>query len=259
MPSRLIDRYRADSQAVATGAEEVAEEVGAALAERFRPFLQDGESQVDWVLAQKLASRLLASRDQRLDGIDLQLELERTTNKKLRADRQKIATKVRSQLRAARHLIDESFGKDVAVGIFRQRRVSEIAPERLVRLARETVEALRSPELLPSLNLAGEDVGDPADLAGKLERRANELAEHLEVLIPKRKRETMRVGAKQEGWQEATKVRLQAQDMLVGFYRGAGFDHLATRLRPKRRRKAEEEEGKLATQDNQGVLVAAGS
>ena len=248
MPSRQIDRFRSASQSVTTGAEEVAQEVGTSLEERFRPFLAPGEAPVDWVLAQKLIARLLASKDEDLDGIDRLLELERSTNKKLRADRQRIAAKLRGQLRAARLLIDESFGPGVATGIFRERRVGEVTPPRLVRLARETVEALRSPELQPSLALTGADVGDPAILAAAIERRAEELAQHLAVLVPRRKRETLAVGAKQASWEEANSFRRRAQDMLFGLYRGAGFDHFASRLRIKRPRKAETEQegGKVA-------------
>ena len=248
MPSRQIDRFRFESQTVTTGAEEVAQEVGASLEERFRPFLQAGETNVDWVLAQKLIGRLLASKDEGLDGIDRQLELERKTNRKLRADRQQISAKLRGQLRVARLLIDESFGKGVATGLFRQRNIANITPPRLVRLAREIVEALRSPELQPNLLAAGADVGDPVVLAAAIERRAEELAQHLAVLVPRRKRETLAVGAKQATWEEANSFRRRAQDMLFGLYRGAGFDHFASRLRIKRPRKAEGEQegGKVA-------------
>jgi hypothetical protein len=51
---------------------------------------------------------------------------------------------------------------------------------------------------------------------------------------------TFGVGEKKQHWQEAHARRLQIQDLLFGIYRGAGYDHLAARLRPKRARRAAE-------------------
>jgi hypothetical protein len=236
MPSRLIDRFRSESHSVTSGATEVAPEVGASLAERLHFYLEEGENEVDWVLVQKLIIRMLTSKGERLDELDRQLELERAANAKLRSERAKIAARLRRELRSARMAVDSGFEPSLSPGPFRERRISSSAPGALVRFARETAAALRSPELLPSEALA-----EPSDLAAKIELRANQLEEQLGLLAPKTKREAFAVGAKRDEWQEATSVRQRGQDLLFGLYRGAGFDHLAARLRPKRRRKAEEE------------------
>lgn len=243
MSSKLIDQFQADSQLVAAGAAAMSEEVGTMLAEHFAPYLREGEKAVDWVLAQQLISRMLAQKGQHLDQLDQRLEVERASNKSLRAERERVVAEMRSELRSARLLLDESFDRSLPSGIFTRRNISQVGPVALVRLARETAASLRSPEVSPSRQLAGGAFADPAGVADALDRRALELEQLLERLTPKRKRVTFGVGEKKQHWQDAHARRLQIQDLLFGIYRGAGYDHLAARLRPKRARRATEAMG----------------
>jgi len=237
MPSKVIDQFQSDSQRIATGATAVAEEVGASLTKLFAPYLEDGESGVDWALAQKLISRVVESRSEDLEDIDQQLEIERAANKSLRGERNSVARALRSELRAARFLMDEIFDEGLSTSTFTRRLISQVKPGALARLARETAAALRSPEVAPKRAVATGAFPEPAALANALENRAGELEQLLVRLAPKRKLETLGVGAKNQQLQEANDSRLRSQDLLYGIYRGAGYDHLAARLRPKRARR----------------------
>jgi hypothetical protein len=155
-----------------------------------------------------------------------------------------VMEEMRSELRSARFLLDESFDRSLPSGIFTRRNISQVRPLALVRLARETAANLRSPEVTPSRQLAGGAFADPAALAEALDRRALELEQLLERLTPKRKKVTFGVGEKKQHLQLAHARRLRIQDLLFGIYRGAGYDHLAARLRPKRARRAAEAVGR---------------
>ena len=233
MSSKLIDQFQSESLQVSAGAAAMAQEVGTTLAEEFAPYLEEGEKPVDWELAQKLISRMLAKKGQQLDHVDQALELDRAANKKLRGERDRLAAELRSELRSARLLLDESFDKNLSTGIFTRRQISVVRPVALARLARETAASLRSPEVAPTRSLAGGAFPEPAGVAEALDRRAQELENTLALLA--RKRETFGVGVKNQTLQEAAGGRRRAQDLLYGIYRGAGYDHLAARLRPKRR------------------------
>ena len=204
MSSKLIDQFQSESLQVSAGAAAMAQEVGTTLAEEFAPYLEEGEKPVDWELAQKL-----------------------------RGERDRLAAELRSELRSARLLLDESFDKNLSTGIFTRRQISVVRPVALARLARETAASLRSPEVAPTRSLAGGAFPEPAGVAEALDRRAQELENTLALLA--RKRETFGVGVKNQTLQEAAGGRRRAQDLLYGIYRGAGYDHLAARLRPKRR------------------------
>ncbi len=238
MSSKLIDQFQSDSQLVSAGAAAMAEEVGTMLAEHFAPYLEEGEKAVDWVLAQHLIGRLLAKKSQDLDELDQRLEVERAANKSLRAEREHVATELRRELRSARLLLDESFGRDLPSAIFARRKISQVTPGPLVRLARETAAALRSPEVSPMRSLTGGGLSragnpgrssrPPGPGAGATARARGAEAQAV----------TFGVGEKIQRWQEANTRRMRVQDLLFGIYRGAGYDHLAARLRPKRARRA---------------------
>jgi hypothetical protein len=238
MSSKLIDQFQADSQLVAAGAAAMSEEVGTVLAEHFAPYFQEGEQAVDWALAQKLIGRMLAKKSQGLGHVDQTLQVDRAAGKAIRAERDQVAAELRRELRSARLLLDESFDRNLSSSIFSRRKISEVRPLGLARLARETAASLRSPEVSPTRTLSGRAFPERSGLAEALDSRALQLEQMLELLAPKRKRETYGVGMKKEHLKEANAGRMRVQDLLFGIYRGAGYDHLAARLRPKRIRRA---------------------
>jgi hypothetical protein len=244
MPSRLVLKFRSQSEPVIAGALETAAEVTGSLAATYDVFLEEGEQKIDWTLLQKLISRRLASKSLRLAELDAGLEVGRSGDKELRRERNRLAALLRSELRAARFLLDESLGREVSAGLLRWREPSQVMPAGLVALARETATSLRSSAMLAEASLTATGAfPDPTGLAGALERRALELERQLQLLAPKLKRETFAVGEKSQEWQDANSARLRSQDLLFGLYRAAGKDHLAQRLRPKARMGAVKAEG----------------
>jgi hypothetical protein len=235
MPSKTVARLDAQNRPLVAGVFEVAEEVGVLLRKRFEPLLEAGETQPDWGLIQHLAGRLMKSNNRRLIDLDQLLELGRTSDRQLRAERDQLAGKVRAALRAARFLVDETFGKSLGAGVFRWRRLSQLNATSLVLVARELVGSLRSPQLKVSSVL---DIGTPEAerVAAALEAASSQLEAHLELLEPTVKRETYSVGRKEQELQETRAMQLAAQDLLAGLYRAAGQNHLAARLRPKQRK-----------------------
>ncbi len=146
MPSKTIVRSDALTRQVVAGALETSEEVATFLRERLNPLLEEGENPPDWALIQRLAGRLIASGNQRLLDLDFQLEQERTSDKKLRAEREELADALRGELRSARFLLDESFGKELGAGLFRWRKLAKLRARPLVLAAQETAGSLRQPQ-----------------------------------------------------------------------------------------------------------------
>lgn len=239
MPSKSIAKLDAFYRPLVAGVDEVAEEVGARLRERFANLIEAGETDPDWALIQRLAGRLLAANNQRLLDLDQQLEQGRTSDKRLRAERDQLAEAVRAALRSARFLIDESFGKELGAGLFRWRNLTKLNASSLVLVARETAGSLRSPQLTGGAGLQASGGPEAEAVVAALEAAAGQLEAHLKRLEPGQKRETYSVGRKEQERQETRATRLAAQDLLVGLYRAAGQNHLAARLRPKQKSKRE--------------------
>ena len=128
MPSTTVEKFQSENLQVSASAQEMAGEVAEALALRFNAYLAEGEKAVDWGLAQQLISRMLAGKGQELDGLDSQLEVDRTAIKKLRIERDSFAGELRRGLRSARFLLDESFGREQSAGLFRRRDLSRVKP-----------------------------------------------------------------------------------------------------------------------------------
>jgi hypothetical protein len=256
MPSKTVARLDAQNRPLVAGVFEVAEEVGALLRKRFEPLLEPGETPPDWSLIQHLAGRLMKSNNRRLLDLDQTLEQGRTSDKQLRAERDELAGKVRGALRAARFLVDETFGKSLGAGVFRWRRLSQLNATSLVLVANEMVGSLRSPQLKVSSVL---DTGTPEAerVAAALEAASTQLEEHLELLEPTVKRETYSVGRKEQEFQETRAMQLVAQDLLVGLYRAAGQNHLAARLRPKQRKGREAGEAVPPQEGGAGMVTHA--
>ena len=251
MPSKIVTRFRSKIEPVVSGSLETAAEVAAALAEVFDGFLEEGETRIDWTLLQKLISRRLASKGQRLGEVDSRLEVNRSNDKQLRQERNRALTTLQRELRSARFLLDESFGRELAAEVLRWRRFSRVDPAALVALARETAaKLLTAPSFSPKRADGPEGLPQPEVVAAALERRALEVEGHLEQLAPKRKRETFEVGEKSEELQEAKSAQLRSQDLLFGLYRAAGKDHLASRLRPKARTRSAKPEAAGGTTPN---------
>lgn len=244
MPSRKVVRLDNEIRQIMAGAHKMAEPVAADLVARFAQLLEPGEASPDWALLQRLTGRLIGRTHEKLIALDHQLEIGRTTNKKLRDERSTLETSLRAELRSARFLLDETFGKDLGGDLFRWRRLARLNARSMVLLARETAVSLRTPQL--ALGKLTEPtpsaLGTAEQVATALEAKATALESHLEQLEPNQKQETFEVGRKEQEWQEAHRSRLAAQDLLFGLYKAAGHDHLAARLRPKRRVKSVSEE-----------------
>lgn len=236
MPSRKVTRLDNESRQVMAGAHQMAESVAVDLKARFAELLEPGESSPDWALLQRLTGRLIGRSHQKLIELDHQLEVGRTTNKKLRDERSTLANSLRAELRAARFLLDETFGKDLSGDLFRWRRLARLNARSMVLLARETAVSLRTPQLARGKRadeVTQSSLGSAEQVATALEAKATALENHLDQLEPSQKQEVFEVGRKEQEWQEAHRSRLAAQNLLFGLYKAAGHDHLASRLRPK--------------------------
>ena len=244
MPSRKVTRLDNESRQIMAGAHQVADRVAVDLQTRFAELLEPGETAPDWALVQRLTGRLIGRTHQNLIELDHQLEIGRTTNKKLRNERSSLENRLRAELRAARFLLDETFGKDLGGDLFRWRRLARLNARSMVLLARETAASLRTPQLALTKVTEGtpSSLGPVEQVASALETKANALESHLEQLEPNQKQEVFEVGRKEQEWQEAHRSRLAAQDLLFGLYKAAGHDHLASRLRPKVRVRSASEE-----------------
>lgn len=235
MPSKMVTRFRSMTRPTIAGVTETAAEVAESLSAIYDVYVQEGEARLDWVLFQNLVNRRLIDKGKSLVDVDARLETGRTSEKEARAERDQIAADLRQDLTSARLLLDQSFGRDS--GHFRWRDLAHLVPAELIPVARETATSLRSsPKLALKAERTRKRYLDASGLADVLEEGAQLLEEQIETLVaPRRQRETYGVGEKGQELAEAHSVRLRTQDLLFGIYRAAGKDHLAARLRPKRR------------------------
>jgi hypothetical protein len=236
MYSKMVARQLAEATEVAAAVGKNADTVAAALLERMAKNPAN-PSPVDWKAVLESLAQTLLEASASLAEQDSELQIHFLLEKQTRDRRDRAIERLRNQLRGARFLLDQAFGKEKASGFFPERAaVAQVRPRNLPPLARSIALVLRGTEIdWPSLE--DEDhLPDPQRLATRLEATADDLAEILAALPAERGGTVFSRGTKNAEY-EATRKAVSTTTMaLAGLFRSAGFDYAAQRLRPSRKR-----------------------
>ncbi len=248
MYSKVVARQLEEAKNVVLAVGKNADKVATALEQRFTAGNGDAAAGVDWKQALDELGRDLLETIGHLAEQDSEYQTQLLLEKQGRERRDAAMEKVRNQLRGARFLLDQTFGREKASAYFPDRSdLTRVLPRNLVALARLMTKVLRGAEVTwPSLEGA-DHVPQPQQLATGLEAAANELEALLEALAPERSASVFTRGTKRAELEASRKAVSSTTMALSGLFRVAGFDYAARRLRPPARRAKPEPEGEPAT------------
>ncbi len=240
MYSKLVARQWEEATEVASSVLKNSDQVAAALAERFAA--DPVGPPVDWKAVLGGLARQLVGASRNLTEQDSDYQVQLLLEKQGRERRNQAAARLRKELRGARFLLDEAFGRTKASGYFPDRGdLTRIRPRDLVPAARAIAVVLRGAEVeWPDL---GDETHVPERerLAAGLEAGAAELERRLQALAPERSGSIFARGSKKSEYEATRKTLTTFATTLAGLYRIAGFDYAAQRLRRSRKRKKAEE------------------
>lgn len=240
MYSKVVARQLEEAKEIALAFGKNTERAAAALRQRFSALGADSSS-LDWqVLLDTLGQGLLEAAGQ-LGELDTECQIQLLLEKQARQRRDLAMGKLCNQLRGARFLLDQTFGKERASGFFPDRAdLSRMPPRNVVPLARSIANVLRGSEVdWPPL---GADAHLPKreELAVSLEAAAGELETLLDALAPERGGSVFTRGSKTAEILASRKAVSSTTMALTGLFRVAGFDYAAKRLgRPRKRGQGE--------------------
>ena len=252
MFSKVVARQLEEATKIGSAAIKNADQVAERLAQHFAPRLRADQGQPDWKLVFDTLGRNLIEASDQLNQQESTYQTQLRLEKQLRERRDEAIDKVQNQLRGARYLLDQVFGKEKASILFPSRAdLTRVVPRNLVPLAKAVVLLLRGSGVTwPPLDSEGH-VPKPLELAVSLEAAVGELAGVLGELAPEKKGNVFLLGNRRAEFDATAKVISATALAVAGLFRVAGFDFAADRLRTKTRRrpKSEEEQGEPEKDD----------
>ena len=189
---------------------------------------------VDWkTVLDTLGHNLLETTGSLVEQ-DAEYQTQRLLEKQSRERRNAAMEKVRNQLRGARFLLDQTFGREKASAYFPDRSdLTRVLPRNLLALARSIAQVLRGAEVEWPTAESGPHVPKQAELAAGLDLAANELEAMLNALAPERSGSVFTRGTKKAELVATRQALSSTTAALSGLFRVAGFDYAARRLRPQ--------------------------
>ncbi len=222
--------------------------VSSRLAAIFLPASPDGEgaSVPDWDLVQESHAVLLETSAGKVRHTDQVHRHNKVKLSEARRSRRKLVWKLKIRHRDLRSSFTGTYGKDALplVGL-------DAPPElRFVAIREqqlEVLERMRNPELAARLPepRAGQKALDLTELADAIEAEIRELEAATEAIRRLRKQVDESLVVKEEVLAQHRRLYLNVARILAGYYRLAGLDELADRIRsperPRRRQEASDE------------------
>lgn len=241
--SKQVTRVLVATTKAARSVREMAEPVAAAISDKLKPFVREGEAATDWALLQSHFERLLEATAEGLREIDVRHIEKELGSHLLRDQRDTAANLLRQELRTARLMLDRKLSKEDAYQFFPQRSslTGTDAPN-LVRLGQHIAALLRGDAVKQRVRSAPGDPLDADTIAQAVEAATAQLEAVLVQLEPMLVQEARSAARRRQERAEALKTWRRTRDVLSSFYRMAGFDEQADRLQERRRKAAEEEE-----------------
>ena len=215
--------------------------VSARLTEAFERIGGAGAPAPDWDLVQESHAALLEASATEVRRTDQVYRLTRVKLSEMRRDRRELVGKLKTRHRDLRKSFNGTYGEDALpfVGL-------DAAPERRFVAFREqqleVLERMRDPELAARLPAprAGQAAPDLLALADAIQAEILELEAAMAAIKGMRKQVDESLVVKRETLREHRRLYVNVARILEGYYRTAGLDELAERVRspaqPRRRR-----------------------
>lgn len=236
MYSKVVARQLEEARDISLAVGKNAEKVAISLQQRL--VVNNAEpGAIDWKLVLDALGKSLLETTESLVEQDSEYQVQLLLAKQGRERRDAAMEKVRNQLRGARFLLDQAFGREKASGYFPERsELGRLMPRNLMSLARSIARVLRGTEVdWPSLE--GEiHVPQPQALASAMEAATNDLEAALLALSPERSGTAFARGTKRAELVATQRSVSSTTAALSGLFRVAGFDYYARQLRPSTRR-----------------------
>lgn len=236
MYSRMVARQLEEAKEIALAFGKSSGKAAMALERRFSPDPADPLTIDFRALLDALGQDLIASAE-RLAELDREGQVELLLEKQSRERRDLAMSQLRDQLKGARFLLDQAFGKAKASSLFPDRaRLSRLPPRHLLALAKSIAQVLRGAEVeWPPLERESH-LPRREELAAGLESAALELEAQLAALAPERAASVFTRGSKNAAFLASRRTVSSATQALTGLFRLAGFEYAARRLgRPRKR------------------------
>lgn len=222
-------------RAVSAAARAHSEPVGAALETLYRPVLRDGETMPDWVFVQELNARLLDGSVGQVILTDEEHRDELVEEVAFREDRDSGTRTVQRRIRDERKSFAGAHGDESLkhVGLDKPPERKSLA---VYRQGSHIVRMLRVPDLKLQPARSGAVAVNPAGVADEMEPEVEALGESLANLDRQRKATDESLVAKDEAVDQLRRTYVDVARSQESYYRLAGKDELADRMRPSIRR-----------------------
>ena len=236
MFSKLVARQLEEASIIVSAVSKNADQVASRLEQHFAAKLRADQPQPDWKAVLDTLAQTLRETSAQLGEQDAEYQSQLAIEKQLRDRRNLAMEKLRNQLRGARFLFDQTFGKEKASSYFPLRSdLSRVVPRNLLPLARSLSRLLRG------TGVSWPELGDehhvpkPLELAASLDASAIELEASLEALGPERQGSNFLRGTKYADYAATAKAVSSTAAALGGLFRVAGFEYAAKKLRGRPR------------------------
>ncbi len=253
MASRLVVLRQRLAKTIHSALERFAEVVTPVLTERFDPFLEDGETPVDFSALQQLLHRMAEESFEAMVTAD-KAHLDELANDiapRLRRDRW--VETVRSKLIDVRRMVQGLFGPARAVEVVAVEGATARQPELLWRQSEHTLSRLRAPDFQAPEASTASIVFDPVKLADELDPMVSTLRQTIDAVELERRAAAASLQVKHEAMAEHDLLIAACGRILSGFYLLARRSDLADRIKlslPRGRGEAENGDDSADDQPN---------
>ncbi len=231
MASRLVVLRQRLAKTIHSALGRFGEIVTPALAERFEPFLAEGEAPFDVSALHSVLLRMaeasfedmVAADKAHLDELALAIEPRRERDRSVEAVRQKLIE--------VRRIVQGLFGPERAVEVVAIDGVTARQPELLWRQGEHTVSRLRAPDFQPPEATTAAVAFDPVQLADELEPMIDALRDAIDAVELERRAAAASQQLKRDAMTEHDQLIAASGRILSGFYLLARRPDLAERIR----------------------------
>ncbi len=240
--SILVTRLKKEAASVAGSGRTHAPAVAEVLHRRFKP--AEGQPETDFLALQLALVRMVDDGLQEIDSHDESLVLDLDEDREQLAERVSAFEEATDVLGAVQSACDGVYGVKASRKLFGNVETLPRDPVQVVKLGRRVQRRLADPEYpLPAPRLKGWPPAERRTLAAELGDAIDRLDRALDSLTSERKSSEntrfFKAGAV-DGFRRTLRY---AAGCLGSLYGLAGFDDLADKIRPRRRRRAAEDPG----------------
>ncbi len=240
--SALIDGIQDEAASIASSGRTHAPAIAEALSERVIP--PEGQPATDFLALQLSLVRMVEDGLVQIDSHDESLVDELDEDREQLTERNAATEELTTTLTAVQSACDGVYGIEASRKLFGNVETLPTRPKQLRKLGRRVHRRLDDPEyLLPEPQLTGWKLDDRQALVDDLGASVGRLDLALKALADERKASKEQRVVKGGAVEDYRRTMRYAAGCLASLYGLAGFEELAERIRPKRRRKRRSADG----------------